>query len=154
MNTVDFAVDWWVKYLSGDAHDDEMQDFVDKNFYDDKRVFGALKILAEFLDNAYEYARLQNRLKPWQKEKFAGFLKAGIKSEMAKNGYCYLYTDESGSARGLLGLVSYYAYIQHDEASAFPNHFEMFIDRDKVEIRRREDEKYEILFQKPKEIER
>lgn len=135
MKTVEFAVKWWSEYLNGSKTDgliylnDQQWAYAQENYPEIAKsiYFMNIKIRAD---------AERRKVSASEKKRFEEELTKLLDKDLNERGRAYLFTeDKDEDVRGTLGLASYYAGVYHSKDSLFPANVEMFISKEKVEVR-------------------
>lgn len=142
------ALKWWVNILSSkDAPRSYEKEFVE-NYGEIESI--SPNIYKQFIDSAKRLDRIaavERKVVALNEEQVKKFIETAvpiIRKEIKERGIAYLYTDEYAMAGGTLALIAYKSNIPNNGnigedgkrlATAFPEGVEMYVSREKIDVR-------------------
>ncbi len=154
------ALKWWCYALSSSkplrSYEKEFLENYSEFKSISEKIYDVFLKEAKRLDRIAEVERKMVALSGEKLQKFVEVATPLIRKALKEKGLAYLYTDEEGRACGTLGIIAYNCKIPNNGnvgengerlATVFTENIEMFVSRDKIEIRYDENDNFHTIFE-------
>lgn len=157
---ISFAIKWWGDQIDG-THDrlayekgvEILEKYKDIKSLQDLHDYYELKEIKESLDAVENYRKKEDiYVLQEQRRRFELQLEKYIKRDLTERKVAYLYTEDDGSAGGILGLATHYSGIRNEgdkegEPSPFPKNIEMFVSENSIDIKYEKDGSFITIYE-------